>query len=249
MSITIEEFASHASPVSDRDAVSSLLTGEIEIVGLFPNSSNHTFAVLTGEDKVAAVFKPGDGERRLWDFPPGLYKREVAAYLVSEYSGIKCVPPTFIRSHPELGEGSLQQFVDGVFEEHYFTIFESGSHNDELKKICALDLVCNNADRKSGHCILGRDGKIWAIDNGLSFHTEPKVRTVIWEFVGEPLPDSVRETFDELAAGPAALARTLDGLLSPTEIEAISHRAKSLLELGEFPSPLEDAYPYPWPLI
>ena len=128
------------------------------------------------------------GERPLWDFPTGLFKREVAAYELSEALGWGLVPRTVLRAEGPLGEGSLQEFVDADFEQHYFTLYEDEQYHDQLRAICAFDLLANNTDRKSGHCLLGRDGRIYAIDNGLSFHHEFKLRTVIWEFGGEPVP-------------------------------------------------------------
>ena len=115
-----------------------------------------------------AVYKPARGERPLWDFPPGLYRRELAAYLLSEALGWGLVPPTILRDGP-LGEGSLQLFVPADFEQHYFTLLERPEHHDALQAICLFDLLANNADRKSGHCLLGRGRPLWAIDHGLAF--------------------------------------------------------------------------------
>ena len=173
------------------DDVTVLRCGAVEIVGRLPWSSNHTFLVecRLGPDVVAAVYKPGRGERPLWDFPPGIYRREVAAFELSRALGWGVVPLTVVRGDDApLGEGSLQRFVDADFSQHHFTLVEDEAHHDRLRTICAFDVVANNADRKSGHCLLGTDGGIWAIDNGLCFHRQPKLRTVIWEFAGEPVP-------------------------------------------------------------
>ena len=130
------------------------------------------------------------GERALWDFEPGLHKRERAAYLLSEQLGIGVVPPTVIRDGP-FGEGSFQWFVDADHSEHYFTIHEQyAHHHDQLREIAVLDVLANNTDRKSGHCLLA-NGRVWAIDNGLCFSAPFKLRTVIWEFAGEPIPGAV----------------------------------------------------------
>ncbi len=106
---------------------------------------------------------------------------------------------------PPLGPGSLQLFIPADFSQHHFTLVEEEQHHDRLRAICAFDVVANNADRKSGHCILGEDGRVWAIDNGLCFHTEPKLRTVIWEFAGEPLPAALVEDLARRGAVPARL--------------------------------------------
>ena len=161
----------------------------MEVKGRLPWSSNGTFLVEVGidEDVVSGVYKPGAGERALWDYPSGLFRRERAVYVVSEALGWGLVPETVLREGP-LGPGSLQRFVAADFQEHYFTLLERPEHHDTLRAICLFDLLINNGDRKSGHCLLGTDGRVWAIDHGLCLHDEPKLRTVIWDFVGQPLP-------------------------------------------------------------
>jgi uncharacterized repeat protein (TIGR03843 family) len=168
-----------------------LARGEITVKGRLPWASNATFLVevTRGRATTLAVYKPQRGERPLWDFPRGLHRREVAAYHLSEALGFGVVPPTLAREGP-YGAGSLQLFVDAEFEEHYFTLRERPEQRAALTQLCAFDLVANNADRKSGHCLLGRDGRLYAIDNGLCFHAEPKLRTVVWDFAGEPVPSS-----------------------------------------------------------
>jgi uncharacterized repeat protein (TIGR03843 family) len=157
-----------------------------------PWSSNATFLaqITCGPESSLGVYKPGRGERPLWDFPPGVYRREVAAFELSELLGWHIVPATVVRDGP-LGEGSMQRFVEADFEQHYFTLYEDPVHHDALRRICLFDLLANNTDRKSGHCLLGGDGWIWAIDNGLCLHADPKIRTVIWEFGGERIPDAL----------------------------------------------------------
>ena len=157
-----------------------------------PYSSNGTFLVRLDHDGAneLAIYKPVRGERPLWDFPSGLARREVAAYELSTALGWDVVPPTVLRDGPH-GEGSVQRFIDADFSEHYFTLREDGTHDDAFRRLCAFDLVANSADRKGGHCLIDAEGHIWAIDNGLSFHQEFKVRTVIWDYAGERLPDDV----------------------------------------------------------
>ena len=170
-----------------------------------PWSSNHTFLATCalGEEEAAAVYKPGRGERHLWDFPEAIYRREVAAYALSLALGWDLVPATVERHDAPLGPGSLQLFIPADFSQHHFTLVEDEDQHDQLRAICAFDVVANNADRKSGHCILGEDGKVWAIDNGLCFHSEPKLRTVIWEFAGEPLPAALVDDLARVGAVPA----------------------------------------------
>lgn len=224
-----------------------LARGEITIRGRIPRSSNATFLVevtLEGETALA-VYKPEKGERPLWDFPPNLYKREVAAYLLSETLGWGLVPLTIERDGP-LGEGSLQRFIEADFEQHYFTLRENPAHHERLKRICLFDLIANNADRKAGHCLFGPDGLIYAIDNALTFHAEPKLRTVIWEFGGKPIPKpmlaGVRRAFADGIPAP------LSALLEPEEQKALVGRARQVMEAGKFPKD-SGGYRYPWPPI
>ncbi len=225
-----------------------LAEGDIDVVGRMPWSSNHTFLVncVLGEEEVGAVYKPGRGERHLWDFPEPIYRREIAAYELSAALGWDLVPETIEREDAPLGPGSLQRFIPADFSQHHFTLVEDDEYHDQLRAICAFDVVANNADRKSGHCILGEDGRVWAIDNGLCFHAEPKLRTVIWEFAGEPLP---AELFDDLARVAEAPLGSLRPLLSAREVDAVSRRADALLEAGRFPVPDPDTHHYPWPLV
>ena len=174
-------------------ALDLLSRGTIEVKGRMPGASNVTLLVecALGEDAALAIYKPRRGERRLWDFPPGLWKRELAAYVLSEALGWGLVPLTVPRDGPH-GEGSLQLFIHADFEQHYFSLVEDAAHHDTLRRICLFDLVTNNADRKSGHCLLVPDDRIYAIDNGLTFHAEPKLRTVIWDFGEEPIAPRCR---------------------------------------------------------
>ena len=234
------------------DPITHLLRGEIEVEGRMPYSSNATYLVHVVHEGLShpAIYKPLRGERPLWDFEPGLHRREVAAYRLSEALGVGVVPPTVLRDGP-LGEGSIQWFVTADHSEHYFTIYETepGLH-DRLRDIAVLDILANNTDRKSGHCLLvpareDRRAQVWAIDNGLCFAPQSKLRTVIWEFADEPLPDRLAR-----AAGAICERVPLDvaALLADDEVEAIRGRAAQLLDEQRFPVD-ETGRRYPWPII
>lgn len=222
--------------------------GDVDLKGRMPWSSNATFLVslcLADAGEGHAIYKPVRGERPLWDFPPGLYKREVAAYVLDRALGWGHVPETVVRTDAPLGVGSLQRFVDADFDEHYFTLLEGEEHGDALRRIAVFDLVANNADRKSGHCLLGLDGRIWAIDHGLCFADEPKLRTVIWDFAGERVPRELREDCARVAA---SLPDGMDAVLSARERSALVRRLQAVAVLERFPEP-GPGRPYPWPMV
>ncbi|MDQ3569998.1 MAG: SCO1664 family protein [Actinomycetota bacterium] len=232
------------------DALTILAGGQIELQGRLPWSSNATFLarVCHGDTNVAAVYKPRRGERPLWDFPQGLFRREVAAYRLSEELGWGIVPETVARADGPLGPGSLQRFVPADFSEHYFTLLDDPQHQLALRTIAAFDLVANNADRKGGHCLLGDDGRIWAIDNGLCFHVQPNLRTVIWEFSGERLPAPLLADIERVADAGSDLG-ALTELLDPDEVTALAKRARDVLRRGSFPDPAPSRRSYPWPMV
>jgi uncharacterized repeat protein (TIGR03843 family) len=231
----------------DEAALQLLRDGEIEVLGRMPWSSNATFLaeVRCGDDLARAIYKPRRGERPLWDFPSGLDGREVAAYELSDAIGWDLVPPTVRRDGP-LGDGSVQLFIDADFEQHYFTLYEDEVNHHALMSICAFDLIANNTDRKSGHCLHGNDGRIYAIDNGLSFHHEFKLRTVIWEFGGEPVPSDLLDAVDRFV--DAGLPASMTSLLDALERDAVLTRARALVRSGRFPID-ESGRRYPWPLV
>jgi uncharacterized repeat protein (TIGR03843 family) len=219
----------------------------VTLKGRMPWSSNATFLVeVTREGTTTlAVYKPERGERPLWDFPRGLFKRELAAWHLSEALGWGLVPLTVQRDGP-YGEGSFQLFIPADFEQHYFTLHEDPAHRGQLQRICLFDLISNNADRKSGHCLLGPDGGIYAVDNGLCFHVEPKLRTVIWEFGGEPIPTEMLADVRRFAR--AALPKALAALLQPDEQKALRARATALAATDCFPVDT-GGHRYPWPPV
>jgi len=229
------------------DPLSLLARGEIELQGRMPWSSNGTFLATVSECGIiqAAIYKPHRAERPLWDFPGGLYQREVAAYELSVALGWGLVPETVLRDEAPLGTGSLQWFIEADFEQHYFTLLEHEQYRPALQAVATFDLIANNADRKSGHCLLDGEGKIWGIDHGLCFHAQPKLRTVIWDFAGEPIPAPLLDDVARLAEDPPAALRPL---LDDGERAAVVRRARAVVRSGRFPEPGE-ARPYPWPLV
>ena len=237
---------------SQKDILEKLDRGEMNVVGQINWSSNFTFLVqIEGPDwELPAIYKPSRGERPLWDFPQGsLACRERAAYLVSEALGWDLVPPTILRENGPAGSGSLQLFIDADLNRHYFTF--SREEKQALRPVAVFDILINNADRKGGHVLLGEDGHIWLIDHGVSFHEEYKLRTVIWDFIGEEISKNILTDVHALreqlnTAGP--LWKDLGQLLSSTELEAMIARTDWLLEFGSFPSPGTER-PYPWPVI
>ena len=238
--------------LSDPAASSVLASGELEIVGLLPRSSNYTFLVrATGADGAQAlgVYKPQRGEIPLWDFPEGtLCRREVAAYAVSRALGWPNVPPTILRDGPE-GLGSLQAFVTFEPAEHYFTLQQR--FVDVFRQVALFDLIINNADRKGGHCLLDEDGGIWLIDHGLCFSAEPKLRTVIWEYMGEPIPAPLVHDVARFASaieGATPVRDEMAALLSSEELLAMQERAASIVHDPVFPAPGGER-PFPWPPV
>jgi len=241
--------------LSDPVVPPALAHGELEILGLMPGSSNYTFLAAVkapdqGEDDLLAIYKPRRGEQPLWDFPQGtLCRREVAAFVVSRALGWPRVPPTVLREGPE-GLGSAQLFVRFDPEQHYFTM--QATHAQEFRDIALFDVVVNNADRKGGHCLLALEGGIFAIDHGVCFHEEDKLRTVIWEFIGEPIPPdrmaALERVGDALDDEESSLRLELADLLAAAEIEAMGERVDALMREGVFPEP-GDHRPYPWPPI
>jgi hypothetical protein len=235
--------------VSPPEWLELLSAGEVEIEGRLPWSSNYSFLVTCrlGELAGRAVYKPAKGERPLWDFGPSLYRREVAAYELSAALGFGLVPETVVRMDGPLDEGSLQRFVEADFAQHYFNLVEEPRHGARLRELGGMDILLNNADRKGGHVLVDTDGALWAIDNALTFHSETKLRTVIWDFAGEDVPPLVLEACDRLVADgvPDRLAR----LISPEERDALVARARRLRARPRFPRPRGDHRSYPWPLV
>ena len=255
-----------------------LTFGEIEIEGRLVAASN---VVLLGRLELddihtRVIYKPVKGERPLWDFPDGtLARREAASFVLSAVGGWNIVPPTVLRDGP-FGPGSVQLWVDAVEDgtalidvvtlaelaPGWLPVFEGQladgtavvvAHADrpELASAAVFDVVINNADRKGSHLVLDRSGSLWGFDHGLSAHTEPKLRTVLWGWVGEPLPevDLARlEALSRWLGNPRSpVSRTINGLLSPAEVDALGQRIANLLTTGLFPEPSGRGPAVPWP--
>lgn len=226
-----------------------LRRGAINVEGRVAGSSNQALLVSVTLDGVTglACYKAEAGERPLWDFSDGLWRREVAAWELDQLLGTDLVPTTITRDDLPFGVGSLQWWVDGATDDHYFTLRERDTLSEWFEDLCAFDVVANNADRKAGH-ILFDEHRCWAIDNGLCFHEEEKLRTVVWEYVHEVLPERLVAPLDRLARGEDG---DLSFYLSADEIASTRRRAHELVAARAFPAPNEenDWPPYPWPLI
>lgn len=247
------------------DAVHRLSDGDVSLLGRMPNASNATFLVRIDEPGSAppppddaghapagpawglAIYKPLRGERPLWDFPAGLYQREAAAYRLSAATGLDVIPPTVVRDDAPLGVGSLQWFVNADFTEHYFSLAAERPHlRDQLRAMAVFDVIANNTDRKSGHCLYEQaTERVWGIDNGLCFSIEARLRTVIWDFAGDALTPPLQAA----AAGVADhVPDDVAALLDDDEVAALQVRAARLADRGTFPHD-RTGRGYPWPLV
>ena len=241
--------------VTTEDVLTTLRQGKMKEQGLLPYSSNHSFLVTVSDEErtLPAVYKPQRGETPLYDFEWGtLCFRETAAFLISSVLQLQLVPPTVLRNGKH-GLGSVQFYVEHDPNIHYFSIHDDARFVETLRRLSLFDYICNNADRKSGHCLIGTDGQLWAIDHGICFHTEYKLRTVIWEFAGAPIPDGLLEDMHLLQQtvddSSSSLANQLCKLLSDDERAMMNERLQRLLHTQEFPAPHPQRRNYPWPPV
>ncbi|MET7398081.1 SCO1664 family protein [Dactylosporangium sp. NPDC005572] len=262
----------------DDEALELLHHGELEIEGRLMDASNATLrAVITHGGRTAhCVYKPVAGERPLWDFPDGtLAGREYSAWLLSEATGWGIVPPTVLRDGP-LGPGMCQLWIDedlqsddlllgfvpaakvpkgwrrimSARDEHGRAYVLAHADDPRLARLAVFDAVANNADRKGGHVIDTVDGRVHGVDHGICFHSEDKLRTVLWGWAGRPLPDEAVEVLEKLRAQyQSGLAETLSAHLTPAEVAMVSVRMNALLQSRRFPEPDEDRHAIPWPPI
>ncbi len=225
-----------------------LCDGEVLDGNLVPWGSNYTYYVTLelGDQRMRAVYKPRKGEAPLIDFPSGtLYLREYASYLTSEWLRWGLVPQTAIRNGP-YGPGSIQEYIEAEGPPHVYALDRSEA--DQLRRLVIFDLIVNNADRKPAHCFKSAGGKLWAIDHGLTFHPRPKLRTVIWDFCGEAIPEHLLQDLEASrsdATRVCELERQLEPLLTGREIEALWRRYDTILERRIFPQ-LDPRYNIPY---
>jgi uncharacterized repeat protein (TIGR03843 family) len=258
---------------AEAEAAERLLTElpDLELIGLLRGASNYTFLAQLGPHPPSGlhvVYKPARGESPLWDFEAGtLYRREVAAYQLSRVLGWPRIPPTVVRESAPHGPGALQLFVE-TDGRHFLSeqaasplvgrsaplaqqAQTGGALRDSWLRIALFDVITNNADRKSGHCLFDAQDRVWVIDHGLTFHTDPKLRTVIWDFAGEPLPGELCGDLEGvlMALEKGALAASLEALLKPGEIRLLKRRVRGVLDPAwRFPEPTS-AWSVPWPPV
>jgi uncharacterized repeat protein (TIGR03843 family) len=224
-----------------------LANGGYELRGQFMLGSNYTFLVDVHHEGTTckAVYKPSKGEQPLWDFPDNtLALREVAAYQLSEALGFHIVPITVHREDGPHGPGSLQQYIEYDVEHHYFNF--TPEDRQKLRPVVLFDLLANNADRKGSH-VFFEDGtrQLYAIDHGICFHEEYKLRTVIWDFAGQPIPDDLLAPLSHTDNWSALLEQ----YISPRETAALLRRAGELCKSRMFPRPSQGRRMYPYPPI
>ncbi len=228
-----------------------LRDSELDVIGRLTDASNATFLCRIGVgdlgDDILAVYKPTRGERPLDDFPrQTLSRREVAAYALSATTGWRIVPPTVWRDGPA-GPGMVQLWMEPDPDADVVTMVLE--RDPRLRAMAVFDAVANNTDRKGSHILPMTDGHVHGVDHGICFAVEPKLRTVLWGWRGDPLNDEelavVRRVCDALAGD--SLSNELATLLSPEEIRATQRRAESLLSSGRFPEPDPTRPSLPWP--
>jgi len=236
-------------PLAEGPALLMLQTASFTGVELVPWGSNYTFAVALAapdESTHLAIYKPRAGEAPLWDFPEGtLYKREVAAYLLSRQLGWDLVPPTVVREGPH-GIGSVQLYVQPIEDDAETARFWRGT-DPQIEKMVLFDHITNNADRKLGHCLRDVDGRVWGIDHGLTFNVEPKLRTVLWQYVGRAIDEALLGDLARMRLRVDAVRAMFAPYLDVSEIDAFEARVDRLLAAGTYPElhPRRNV-PYGW---
>lgn len=262
----------------DPGALEFLRRGRIDVQGRLVDASNATLFCTISADGVDAecVYKPISGERALWDFPDGtLAGREVATFLISEAAGLHLVPPTVLRDGP-FGPGMVQLWVNTKEGDDLVDVVPprevpdgwrvvlhahdrfgdpavlAHSNHPQVRLMAVLDVVVNNADRKGGHVLHGTDDGVYGVDHGICLHTENKLRTVLWGFLGQPLPREGRHALRRLrsaldGSGDQCLADRLTEHITRREVRALCRRVDGLLADAVFPEPGSDTRAIPWP--
>jgi hypothetical protein len=230
--------------ISKTEIISS---GEIVVVGRLVDASNATLLanIKDSDPKIEIIYKPISGERPLWDFPDGdLASREYSAFLLSLMAGFNLVPLTVLRDGP-FGHGMVQEWID--IDETVDVVEYGQSNDDQLRKLALFDSVINNADRKFGHLLLDKQGVLKGCDHGISFHTEDKLRTVIWQF------SSLQFNSEEIILLNKVIDLNLEQIfneyLTASEITALRQRVDELLSTGMFPEPSQIRPAVPWPPV
>jgi hypothetical protein len=225
-------------PLSEEEALSLLRDADFTAIKLIPWGSNYSFAAaLETEDgrEHLAIYKPRSGEAPLYDFPDGtLYLRETASYVLSRRLGWDLVPPTIVRDGPH-GVGSVQLYVEPLADDGDVRRFW-GSCSEEIERLVLFDHVANNADRKISHCLRDQSGKVWGIDHGLTFNEYPKLRTVLWQFVGSPVSPALIDDLRRLRRDESKVRAEFGRYLSRAELNAMFSRVNRFLETGQFPA-------------
>jgi len=232
--------------VTDAD-LELLKTGVINVTGRLVDASNATLFASISSDNAEGqcIYKPIAGERPLWDFPDGqLAHREYAAFLISEILSLHIVPPTVLRNGP-FGIGMVQLWID--IDEKIDLAQYFSQDNPQLRTMALFDAIINNTDRKIGHLLPDKTGHLYGCDHGVTFHSEYKLRTVLWQWAGEPLLDSEIEILEKALYGFAQIEEALSDYLTKDELIALEIRIRELLENGTFPLPNPNWPSIPWP--
>lgn len=233
----------------NRDEIlAALKYGDLKVTGRLVDASNATLfgEITVGENSFNCIYKPVTGERPLWDFPDGtLANREYAAYLISEAMQLNCVPPTILREGP-FGFGMVQLWIDIDEEIDLAELYRKDL--DALRKLALFDVVINNTDRKIGHLLPIANGHIYGCDHGVTFHSEDKLRTVLWQWEQLPLHQSEIELLEILEAKlNGEIGELIEQLITKAELAALKLRISRLLASKVFPSPSPDWPAVPWP--
>lgn len=232
----------------------ALRDAELSDLRLVYNSSNYVFVTHLSHPDLGegtGVYKPRRGEQPLYDFPDGLYEREIAAFELSRLLGWDLVPPT-VERQGEHGVGSMQLFIDHDPREHYFELRERDALDEQLVRFAVFDLVTNNADRKAGHLLLDPAGHVWGIDNGLCFHAQRKLRTVVWDYAGTGIPQAWQDDLHRVCTLLEAEDDRTEAFrmrVASREIAALLRRCRALLDDPVLPEMYEDYRCVPWPMI